>query len=92
MKTVLSPSVLLLLSTVAAPAAAQDANNSAPAAAAPICTDRPTKANLACTAPGADVAIAYLLRPTLQLDLGANFGLNRLTPDEQVYVGLSTRF
>ena len=40
----------------------------------------------------ADVAAAYLLGPTLQLDAGANFGLNRYTADAQVYVGLSTRF
>ena len=40
----------------------------------------------------ADVAYAYLLSPRLQLDLGANFGLNRFTPDSQVYLGISTRF
>ena len=40
----------------------------------------------------ADVAIAWLVAPRLQLDAGANFGLNRNTPDAQVYVGLSTRF
>lgn len=40
----------------------------------------------------ADVAAAYLIRPTLQIDLGANVGLNRSTPDTQVYLGLSTRF
>lgn len=40
----------------------------------------------------ADIAVAYLLTPTLQADLGGNFGLNRDTPDTQVYVGLSTRF
>ncbi|TQU09956.1 transporter, partial [Xanthomonas perforans] len=28
----------------------------------------------------------------LQLDVGANFGLNDRTPDTQVYVGLSHRF
>lgn len=40
----------------------------------------------------ADVAVAWLVQPKLQLDLGGNFGLNRLTPDAQVYLGLSTRF
>lgn len=40
----------------------------------------------------ADLGLAYLLAPRLQLDLGGNFGLNRFTPDTQVYVGLSTLF
>ena len=40
----------------------------------------------------ADVAATYLLGPTLQIDLGGNFGLNRYTPDAQLYLGLSTRF
>ena len=40
----------------------------------------------------ADVAVAWLVQPRLQLDAGGNFGLNRLTPDAQVYLGLSTRF
>lgn len=40
----------------------------------------------------ADVAAAWLLRPTLQLDAGANLGLNRVTPDVQLYLGISTRF
>lgn len=40
----------------------------------------------------ADVAAAYLVAPTLQLDAGANFGLNRHTPDAQLYVGVSKRF
>lgn len=40
----------------------------------------------------ADVAVAWLVQPRLQLDLGGNFGLNRFTPDAQLYVGLSTRF
>jgi Putative MetA-pathway of phenol degradation len=40
----------------------------------------------------ADVALAYLAAKTLQLDAGANVGLNRATPDVQAYVGISTRF
>lgn len=40
----------------------------------------------------ADVAVAHLLIPVWQLDAGGNFGLNRNTPDAQVYLGLSTRF
>ena len=40
----------------------------------------------------ADAAVAWLVHPKLQLDVGGNFGLNRFTPDAQVYVGLSTRF
>jgi hypothetical protein len=40
----------------------------------------------------ADGAIAYLARDDLQLDVGANFGLNRKTPDVEVYAGIATRF
>lgn len=40
----------------------------------------------------ADVAVAWLIAPRLQLDGGANLGLNRNTPNAQVYLGLSTRF
>jgi hypothetical protein len=39
----------------------------------------------------ADAAVAYLLAPRLQFDLGANFGLNRATPDAQLYAGVSAR-
>lgn len=39
-----------------------------------------------------DVALAWLARPTLQFDIGANIGLNRNTPDAQLYLGISTRF
>jgi hypothetical protein len=40
----------------------------------------------------ADVALTYLVGPALQLDVGANVGLNRDTSDRQVYLGFSTRF
>lgn len=40
----------------------------------------------------ADIAASYLLNPLLQLDVGANVGLNDRTPDMQIYVGLSHRF
>ena len=39
-----------------------------------------------------DVSLAWLPRPTLQFDVGANVGLNANTPDLVSYVGLSTRF
>ena len=40
----------------------------------------------------ADGSIAYLLNNNLQLDAGANFGLNRNTPDVELYSGVSVRF
>jgi hypothetical protein len=40
----------------------------------------------------ADVAFAYLPNKNLQLDCGANFGLNRQTPDVELYTGVSVRF
>ena len=40
----------------------------------------------------ADGSIAYLVNRDLQLDAGANFGLNRVTPDLEVYGGISVRF
>jgi hypothetical protein len=40
----------------------------------------------------ADASIAYLARDNFQLDGGANFGLNRDTPDVELYAGVSTRF
>lgn len=40
----------------------------------------------------ADGSIAYLVSKDLQLDGGANFGLNRNTPDVEVYTGVSVRF
>ena len=39
-----------------------------------------------------DVAGAYQPTKTLQLDAGANFGLNSQTPDVEIYAGVSTRF
>lgn len=40
----------------------------------------------------ADASAAYLVRDDLQLDAGANFGLNRQTPDVELYAGVSKRF
>jgi hypothetical protein len=40
----------------------------------------------------ADAALTYLVNDDLQLDVGGNFGLNRLTPDVQLYLGVSKRF
>jgi hypothetical protein len=40
----------------------------------------------------ADAAAAWAVTPRLQLDAGANFGLNRATPGVQVYVGISQKF
>ena len=40
----------------------------------------------------ADVAAAYLVNRNFQLDAGANFGLNRATPDLELYTGVSVRF
>lgn len=40
----------------------------------------------------ADVFATWLVAPLLQLDAGANFGLNERTPDAQIYMGVSTRF
>ncbi len=40
----------------------------------------------------ADIALTWLATPTLQLDAGANLGLNDATPHSQVYLGLSRRF
>jgi hypothetical protein len=39
-----------------------------------------------------DVSAAYLVDKDLQLDAGANFGLNRQTPDVELYTGISVRF
>ncbi len=40
----------------------------------------------------ADVAAAWVLHNTLQLDAGLNFGLNRETPGVQAYFGVSQKF
>jgi hypothetical protein len=40
----------------------------------------------------ADGSVAYLLGNDVQLDAGANFGLNRSTPDVELYGGISKRF
>lgn len=40
----------------------------------------------------ADGSVAYLLNNDVQLDAGANFGLNRDTPDLETYAGVSIRF
>ena len=39
-----------------------------------------------------DVSGSYLATKALQLDVGANFGLNSQTPDFEVYSGVSVRF
>jgi hypothetical protein len=40
----------------------------------------------------ADGSVAYLLSNDVQIDAGANFGLNRNTPDVELYSGVSARF
>jgi hypothetical protein len=40
----------------------------------------------------ADGAVAYLVNNSLQLDAGFNVGLNRATPDIDVYVGIARQF
>ncbi|MGN6849099.1 MAG: transporter [Sphingomicrobium sp.] len=40
----------------------------------------------------ADVAFSYLPKKDLQLDWGANFGLNKQTPGIELYTGVSVRF
>ncbi len=39
-----------------------------------------------------DLAFIYAVNPNLQLDMGANMGLNRATPDRQLYFGLAYRW
>ena len=40
----------------------------------------------------ADGSVAYLLTKDVQLDAGANFGLNKATPEVELYGGVSIRF
>jgi hypothetical protein len=40
----------------------------------------------------ADTALAYLVGNRVQLDAGANFGLNRNTPDVELYAGFAELF
>ena len=40
----------------------------------------------------ADASVAYLVSDSLQLDGGANIGLNRQSPDVELYAGVSKRF
>lgn len=40
----------------------------------------------------ADAAAAYLVSKTLQLDAGFNIGLNRVTPDIELYMGVAEQF
>jgi hypothetical protein len=40
----------------------------------------------------ADVALIFAATPTLQIDVGANVGLNARTPDRQIYFGLAHRW
>ena len=39
-----------------------------------------------------DGSVAYLARKNVQLDAGANLGLNRETPDVEIYAGFAVRF
>ena len=39
-----------------------------------------------------DVGLGYLILPNVQLDVGANFGLTKASPDVNVYAGISARF
>jgi hypothetical protein len=40
----------------------------------------------------ADASVAYLVNKDVQVDAGANFGLNRNTPGVELYAGVSKRF
>lgn len=40
----------------------------------------------------ADASVAYAIRHDVQVDAGVNIGLNRQTPDTQIYGGIAKRF
>jgi hypothetical protein len=40
----------------------------------------------------ADASVAYVLTKDVQIDGGANFGLNRATPNVELYAGIAKRF
>lgn len=40
----------------------------------------------------ADASVAYLASKDVQFDAGANFGLNHVTPDVELYTGIAIRF
>ena len=40
----------------------------------------------------ADFAMAYLIKPSTQLDIGTNIGLNKKAPNLQIYAGIAQRF
>ena len=40
----------------------------------------------------ADLTAAFAVGSNAQLDAGVNFGLNRTTPDVEVYAGVARRF
>lgn len=44
------------------------------------------------TLASADTAVAYVINPDWQLDVGANFGLTKHSAAAELYLGLSTRF
>jgi hypothetical protein len=39
-----------------------------------------------------DIGLAYLLQTNVQLDAGANFGLNKTSPNVDLYAGVTARF
>jgi hypothetical protein len=40
----------------------------------------------------ADLSAAWLVNNDAQLDCGVNLGLNRATPDTEIYFGIARRF
>ena len=55
-------------------------------------SESPARSVRTARPPPADASVAFLPRNDLQLDAGANFGLNRETPDVELYAGVSKRF